>query len=180
MSKRQYTFLKTISRTQKTSNFQLFKLSLVMTGKIKCGTSTSTRSSLFLFVILRRISSLLIWNLYLKKEIDGEKDNWWAFNAKQIILREKLFDWNAGGLLSYFREKRAEVLKDTKKQHGKNLLIVLISNIALLKNFEKKIARRQKTVDDKVRKCSLLHHLIVSRKITQRRRKRRKQRGREL
>ena len=54
-----------------------------------------------------------------KKEIDGEKDNWWAFNAKQIILREKLFDWNAGGLLQYFREKRAEVLKNPKKQHCK-------------------------------------------------------------
>ena len=53
-----------------------------------------------------------------KKVIDGEKDNWWAFNAKQIS-REKLFDWNASGLLHTFREKSAEVLKDTKKQHSK-------------------------------------------------------------
>ena len=85
------------------------------------------------------------------KEIDDDKDNYWAFNTKQIILREKLFDWDAGGLNQAFREKRAEVLKDAKKQQGKTSMIVMIAHIALLKNFEKKIARRQKAVDDKIR-----------------------------
>ena len=53
------------------------------------------------------------------KVIDDDKDNHWAFNFKQIILKEKLFDWNAGGLHQSFRDKRAEVLKDTKKQQSK-------------------------------------------------------------
>ena len=96
----------------------------------------------------------------VNKEIDDDKDNYWAFNTKQIILK----DWNAGGLNQAFREKRAEVLKDPKKQQGKTSKMLMLEHIAFLKNFEKKIARRQKAVDDKVRIDTFFNFLLSGKK----------------
>jgi len=56
------------------------------------------------------------------KMIDEEVDTWWAFNSKQIILREAKFDFDVGGLQEKFKEKASEYKKDPKK--GQRIIVI--------------------------------------------------------
>ena len=52
-----------------------------------------------------------------RKEIGGEKADWWAFNNKRIILHEERFNWSATSLPAKLAQKRkvAKADKDEAK-----------------------------------------------------------------
>ena len=54
------------------------------------------------------------------KSIDDEVDTWWAFNSKQIILRESKFDFDVGGLQEKFKERANDCKKDPRRHNVTN------------------------------------------------------------
>ena len=79
-----------------------------------------------------------------------EVDTWWAFNSKQIILREAKFDFDVGGLQEKIKEKASELQEGSKERTTYHSDFLMISYIGVSKSFASMIARRQTKLEAKV------------------------------